>query len=526
MRQRNGFVYERGGRIYARITFTDAQGKKRNLVRLAKNRTDAGQILKKLNRQIDDEGGRGIDAARMTIAHLCDYYLKHFGKPAEYAEGRKVTGLRDVRNVKRYVGIIQKYFGRRLLRSITFGDLLEFKRRRLATPTRTKKSRTLTTVNREMEYLRRLFTIAHREGWLLHNPFQSGESLISSGEGLGNHFRDDKTADKRGLVIESEFAKVLKIAARTGNILTTVVRELWDKDAVNSLSKGDPFNATDVHLSFIGHITREELNANLRRGDISNGFCNRFLWCWSDMSRKLPFGADLDDIDLSPEIARITGVYSEIQSQAGPVKVDFDDGEVRDRWENVYDQLTEVRADIPANNAALFERATAHIRRVAVIHAVLDGSSVVRLRHLEAALAVWRYCEETIRFVFCKDDSGLPDSPKDSTAPVIDDPLTQTVNTLSKEAQRLFGSLWDAWSSGLSENDISRRVFNGNKSAAVIDAALGELKAKGLADCIIEETGGKPRTMWYVVNESGEPAVVYANPTNWFSTDDEGSFVN
>src|SRR5437868_5941731 len=58
---------------------------------------------------------------------------------------------------------------------------------RLRTPTRCKLDddgkpigqRSITSVNRELALLRRMFNVAYREGWLLKNPFHSGEPLIS-----------------------------------------------------------------------------------------------------------------------------------------------------------------------------------------------------------------------------------------------------------------------------------------------------------------------------------------------------------
>jgi len=50
---------------------------------------------------------------------------------------------------------------------------------RLKTPTQYKKrQRSITTVNRELTYLRRIFNIGIQENWLAKNPFSCGEPLI------------------------------------------------------------------------------------------------------------------------------------------------------------------------------------------------------------------------------------------------------------------------------------------------------------------------------------------------------------
>lgn len=184
MRQRTGSVVEdkKTGKIYARVTFTDEFGRKRNLVRQAKSRSDARAIIKKLHKEIDEGGTKAIDGARMTVADLCDHYKDTYCKPAKYVDGRKVAGLRDVRHVERYVKTIRDHFCKRLLRSLTFGDLLAFKSRRLSTPTHNDKQRSIASVNRELEYFRRMLNIAHREGWITRNPFAGGETLISKAD--------------------------------------------------------------------------------------------------------------------------------------------------------------------------------------------------------------------------------------------------------------------------------------------------------------------------------------------------------
>ena len=84
--------------------------------------------------------------------------------------------------------------------------------------------------------------------------------------------------DKRLLVIEEEFVRVLRVGSRDGNILSSVIRDAWDGKTLRGLSKTSPSKASGAHISIIGHITREELLANLAQGDATNGVGNRFLW--------------------------------------------------------------------------------------------------------------------------------------------------------------------------------------------------------------------------------------------------------
>jgi hypothetical protein len=52
-------------------------------------------------------------------------------------------------------------------------------------------------------------------------------------------------------------------------------------------------------------------------------------------------------------------------------------------------------------------RAEPIVMRVALIYALLDGSQNIRQEHLLAALEVWRYCDNSARFIF-GDNLGNP----------------------------------------------------------------------------------------------------------------------
>ena len=96
-------------------------------------------------------------------------------------------------------------------------------------------------------------------------------SGLSSGEGLINNVRDAReetnpktgktevvdagVADKRLLVVETEWATVLTRIARDGNSLSAVVRDAWDHGNLSTLTKHDPLKATGAHVSIIGHVT-------------------------------------------------------------------------------------------------------------------------------------------------------------------------------------------------------------------------------------------------------------------------------
>lgn len=180
MRQRSGYVFydEKEGCWIARTQVTDDSGKRRNVKRRAKSKTEAEAKLKTLLRQIDDEGSKVVDFNLLTFNYLADYYEKRYLHEAVYVSGQKISGLRDVARPKQLLRHFRAFFGIKKLREISYGDLLCYRDKRFKVETQYKRQRTLASWNREAAVLRRIFNIACQQGWMLKNPFHCGDSLI------------------------------------------------------------------------------------------------------------------------------------------------------------------------------------------------------------------------------------------------------------------------------------------------------------------------------------------------------------
>ena len=187
MKARTGSIIKRkprrkGARAtwWARVTYIDPKtGKRHDLQRRGQSKAHARDLLQALLHDIDATEGQAPRNERKTFAELCDYFEKHYIKAAEYVDGRKVAGVRSLGTAKGQLNVLRDYFGSSRLRSITHGDVRQFRAARLAQETRTKTQRTIASVNRELSMLRRMLNVAQREGWILRNPFASGDSLIS-----------------------------------------------------------------------------------------------------------------------------------------------------------------------------------------------------------------------------------------------------------------------------------------------------------------------------------------------------------
>jgi hypothetical protein len=222
---------------------------------------------------------------------------------------------------------------------------------------------------------------------------------LSTGEGLISWVRDAAgeedcgVADKRLAQVETEFARVLRVARREGNTVSAVIRQAWDLGQLRVLTRTQPLTATDAHISILGHITPHELRAELKTADMANGFINRFVLLLVERHQCLPEGGEVDADQrdaLVEEFQRVVAFAREV----GPLTRTE---AAREQWHAVYPDLTRER---PGLVGAICHRAPAHVLRMACLYALAGRSSQIRVEDQAAALALWRYAEASTRQIF------------------------------------------------------------------------------------------------------------------------------
>jgi hypothetical protein len=146
------------------------------------------------------------------------------------------------------------------------------------------------------------------------------------------------------------------------------------------------------------------------------------------------------------------------------------DGAAGELWRAVYRDVSEGR---PGLLGSMTGRAEAQVMRLACLYALGDAAESIGLEHLNAALALWRYCFDSARFIF-GDSLGNP------------------------AADDLMAALREAGPSGLSRSEMSRDVFGRNRSAREITQALGVVQEHELAWGEVDRSGaGRPVERWY-----------------------------
>jgi hypothetical protein len=270
--------------------------------------------------------------------------------------------------------------------------------------------------------------------------------------------------DKRLLVVEPEFASTLTVMNREGSILSAVIRQAWDDGQLSPLTRNNPIKSTGAHISLLGHITQHELLSRLDETSKANGFANRFLWVLVCRSKELPEGAIIPN-EINDRLADRLRAAVDFARRGGAVRRD---DKAREAWARVYGPLSTGR---PGLTGAVTSRAEAQVLRLSVLYALLDCSLTVSIQHLQAALAVWEFAEDSAKAIF-GDRLG--------------DPV----------ADRILDALRSAGDTGMSESDISN-LFGRNRSADEIERAMRLLTDLQLIKRETLATKGRPKTLWW-----------------------------
>ena len=275
---------------------------------------------------------------------------------------------------------------------------------------------------------------------------------------------DGGVEDKRLLLHESEFARVLRVATRPASTLTAVYRQAWDGDTLRVVVKGDMggYTATGAHVGVLGNVTLEELSDTLTRGDAENGFANRILWLAVRRSKVQA---------ILPPLGGMGTIQSDLRSALRTAR---GRGEVpltraaEALWVEEYPRLSASRGGLVGK---LTDRSEAQARRLGLVYALLDGAPKVDAAHLRAAIAVVDYAAQSAQVI--------------ARSRASEDPIEERV----LEAIRLAGG-------SMSRSAISRDLLARHKTASEVDAIRDSMVTKRLIVVEQSQGAGRPSEVW------------------------------
>jgi hypothetical protein len=265
-------------------------------------------------------------------------------------------------------------------------------------------------------------------------------------------------------VIEEEFQRVLRVMGRPENTLSAVLRQAWDGNRLGIMTRNRPIRAEGATVSLVAHITLDELRTELTDMQAVNGFGNRLLFCLVRRSKELPFGGNIGQ----STIDELTDRLRAAMDLGGTGAIHFDEA-ARQKWIATYAELT---AELPGMFGALVARSEAQAVRVALIYALLDGQRAIGTAHLDAALEIIRYSNDSVRHIF-----------GDATGNRVADAILGPLRSIAPEP--------------MSRSQISNELFVRNVKAADIMAALELLRQMGkIRLAPSANTGGRPGQLW------------------------------
>lgn len=295
---------------------------------------------------------------------------------------------------------------------------------------------------------------------------------------------EENIEDKRALYSLSEFQQTIINMRRPDSILSSVLRQAWDKDRLASPSKNSSATATGAHIAMVGAISKEELLKETLPVDAQNGTLNRFLFgccrrskllpegetfhcltnqqgpepleglakAWNDL--QMEFNKNIEEDELSLRIRRTPEAQKNWGLNAYP-----DDG-------GFYETLSQPR---PGLWGTITARAAQQVMRLSLITAIINGRRTITDEDQDAGWEYWRYCDDSCRYIW-----------GDTT-----DPTAGRILKGLRESQH-----------GLTRTELGD-LFSGHRTKDEIDLALSWLSQRGLAYSKPYGSGGRPGEQWH-----------------------------
>lgn len=153
---RNGKTVEK---LKACWDYIDQHGKLRSKTKIVSNPTKASVFYAEKKRE-EDNGVEVLESGSMTFAQYAELYQATHVEPL-MRNGKLVPRLRSHASRKSNLKHLVDYFGKRKLNTIKRKQIILYQNARLNTPLKNGESPKDSTVNRELEVLRRMLNQAH-----------------------------------------------------------------------------------------------------------------------------------------------------------------------------------------------------------------------------------------------------------------------------------------------------------------------------------------------------------------------------
>lgn len=316
--------------------------------------------------------------------------------------------------------------------------------------------------------------------WQVHDAITKRTPVKGAKATFTDTVIEENVTDKRSVYNLSEFKQSISNMRRPDSILSSVLRQAWDKDRIESPSKNTAAKATGAHISMIAATSRAELLLETGMADAQNGTLNRFMFACCQRVRLLPQGDTFHQLTDTQEWKTLQqkltqNIHNEVgaslkikrspqaQQDWGFNHANIADGEVG----QLYKTFSHPR---PGLWGAITARAAQQVIRMSLITAIINGQREITREAQNAACEYWRYCDDSAKYIW-----------GDTTDPT---------------AGRLLNGL-RGHEEGLTRTEIGL-LFYGHRTKQQIEEALQWLSLRGLAYTKKRPgTGGRAEERWW-----------------------------
>jgi hypothetical protein len=313
--------------------------------------------------------------------------------------------------------------------------------------------------------------------WQVHDAIKK-RTFSKKNQTFEDILIEEDVTDKRAVYNLSEFQQSISNMRRPDSILSSILRQAWDKDRIESPSKNTAAKSTGAHISMIAAITKEELLIETENLPMAqNGTLNRFMFPCCKRVRLLPQGDTFHKLIDTPEWKELQKQLTKnIKNALGATLMIERTDEAQEDWgvndpikiEDgcLYKTLSQPR---PGLWGAITARAAQQVIRMSLITAIINGEKTITREVQDASSEYWRYSDDSCKYIW-----------GDTTDPT---------------AGYILHGLREA-SDGLSRSEINE-LFFGHRTKEQIADALKWLSHRGLAYSKKRHTGGRPEEKWF-----------------------------
>jgi integrase len=159
------------------LAYYDIDGTRKWKYRSAPSPSKAKELKQELEKKLLTGGGTAVQSDSKTFVELLEHCRTQIYCKAEYCSdgSTRTLGVTDTSVYQAHLKHFKEFFGKIRLRDVDVSHLRAYRLKRLRTKTKRGTNVNVSTVNREMNTLKAMFTEARILKWILVNPFSEAK---------------------------------------------------------------------------------------------------------------------------------------------------------------------------------------------------------------------------------------------------------------------------------------------------------------------------------------------------------------